>query len=132
MNINESGFTELVKTKTLDAANVSFGIPSYTPCPSPCNLDNSTQIMTICSYGNVSDQVRPIKLLIIVNETLNPQVLLHISIPLSASLPWWFYLFPAWIGVIFLLVLSNVLSYVFNQRLRLRLSLPPTPAHVAF
>jgi len=111
LNINRSGFNELVKTNPLEAANVSFGIPSYTPCPSPCQLENNTQLMTICSYGNVLDQV-----------------LLHILIPAVASLPWWFYLFPAWIGVIFILVLSNVLSYVFNQRLRLRLSLPPTPA----
>jgi len=109
--INDSGFNELVKSKALESANVSFWIPSYTPCPAPCQLaDNNTDMMMMCRYGNVSDQV-----------------LLHILIPVASSLPWWFYLFPAWIAVIFILVLSNVLSYVFNQRLRLRLSLPPTP-----
>ena len=114
-----------MKQKTLEAANVSFGIPSYTPCPSPCQLANRTQIMMICSFGNVSDQVW--QTLIKSNTYFWFKVLLHILIPVSAWLPWWFYLFPAWIGVIFILVLSNVLSYVFNQRLRLRLSLPPTP-----
>ena len=83
-----------------------------------------------CTIGNVSDQVCHILVHFLFLFYCQRQVLLHILVPVAALLPWWFYLFPAWIGVIFILVLSNVLSYVFNQRIRLGFSLPSTPAQV--
>ena len=127
LNINNSGFNQLVRTKSLESVIINFGIPSFKPCPSPCQLTENSERLMECSFGNVSDQVCR-QNGIVSKWNWTSKVLLHILT--ANSLPWWFFLFPAWIGVIFVLVLSNVLSYVFNQRLRLRLSLPPTPGQV--
>ena len=57
LNINNSGFNQLVRTKSLESAIISFGIPSFKPCPSPCQLTENSERLMECSFGNVSDQV---------------------------------------------------------------------------